>query len=70
LNLLCRVSRKKCDFVLAALRLMLSQLATRLGDRSIGLAHLPSDVRSLLRRFDLDPDVTAYVCCPDCFCLY
>lgn len=70
LNLLCRVSRKKCDFVLAALRLMLSQLTSRLENHAIGLTHLPSDVRSLLRRFDLDPDVNAYVCCPECFCLY
>ena len=49
---------------------MLSQFATRLGDKAVGLANLPSDVRSLLRKFDLNPDVTSYICCPDCFCLY
>lgn len=31
---------------------------------------LPADIRTLLRHFDLDPEVNAYVCCPQCFCLY
>lgn len=39
-------------------------------DPFIRLDSLPRDVRTLLRRFDLDPVVTAYLCCPACHCLY
>lgn len=70
LSLLCKVSRKKCNYVLACLRFIIRRLLDKVKDPFIRLDSIPRDIRTLLRRFDLDPVVTSYVCCPTCYCLY
>lgn len=34
------------------------------------LANFPQDVRSIIRRLELEPDHTLYACCGECFSLY
>lgn len=34
------------------------------------LDELPRDIRTALKRFDIEPDVTYYACCPKCFATY
>lgn len=70
LALLGRLSRKKCDYVLACMRFIFQRLLRSRLDPLIRLDSIPTDVRTLLRRFDLDPEVTSYLCCPKCYCLY
>ncbi|KAH9842036.1 uncharacterized protein C8Q71DRAFT_694164, partial [Rhodofomes roseus] len=66
LMLLCGVSRRHCNWVLDIIRFAFDLLQAKLGL----VTQIPNDIRTLLRRFDLDPEVKAYICCPECFCLY
>ena len=34
------------------------------------LSHIPTDPRTCLTYFDVDPDVSKFLCCPECHCLY
>jgi hypothetical protein len=75
LHLLCRVSRRRCNFVLVALRYLLQY--------ALGTTHpvnewyrkkiidsVPVDVRTALSHFNIEPPLTSYVCCPKCCALY
>ncbi|KAH9914576.1 uncharacterized protein B0H18DRAFT_849993, partial [Fomitopsis serialis] len=66
LALLCGVSRKRCNWVLDIVRFVFSSFQAKLGL----IGHIPADIRSLIRHFDIDPDVKTYISCPQCFCLY
>ncbi|KAL6300925.1 hypothetical protein BKA93DRAFT_694783, partial [Sparassis latifolia] len=76
LSLICHVSRERCNFVLYVLQFIMRHL----GEKEAGstgsrienshVQEIPSDSRTLLRQFNLDPTVRSYICCPRCYCLY
>ncbi|KAL0945369.1 hypothetical protein HGRIS_000867 [Hohenbuehelia grisea] len=69
LHLLCHVSMNQCAFVLKGLQLLLRLQhpeTTALRDPP----SIPKDIRTIIKKLDLDAETTAYACCPKCFCLY
>lgn len=75
LNIIGRVSRSSCNWVLSGLKLMMecawqdAQGGMSPARRDI-LDNFPSDLRSVRLRFDLDPDVVIYATCPKCCSTY
>ncbi|KAH7908184.1 hypothetical protein BJ138DRAFT_1013317, partial [Hygrophoropsis aurantiaca] len=73
LSLMCGVSRARCGFVLAALKNIvdctLRDGMSSHGEQSLA-KEIPHDLRTVLKRFDLDPRLRTYISCPSCFCLY
>ncbi|KIJ24110.1 hypothetical protein M422DRAFT_56537 [Sphaerobolus stellatus SS14] len=75
LHLLCRLSRRHCNFVMRVLRILMRTI--------LGKSHpinqwyqtniveeVPVDVRTAISRLDLNPTLIPYACCPSCCCLY
>lgn len=72
LHLFCAVSLDQCTFILSSLRLVLklaSATSSEVESQRLSWS-LPKDVRTLLKRADLQPETQAYVCCPKCFATY
>ena len=73
LSLLCGISQKQATFALAILKFIIDSLSD---GRDMSISHrrslddLPNDYRTLLNRFDLEPRLRSYICCPSCFALY
>lgn len=75
LNLVGRVSRSSCNWVLSGLKIML-QCTWEDANGDVNKAHqellddFPVDLRSARNKFDLDPDIILYATCPRCCCTY
>ncbi|KAF9231763.1 hypothetical protein BU15DRAFT_7436, partial [Melanogaster broomeanus] len=73
LSLLCGISQRQASFTLAVLKLIMDwlvPLANLSEEHKAALKGIPRDYRTLLKRFDLDPRLRSYTCCPSCFALY
>ena len=66
LLLLCGISRKKCHWVLDVIRFVFTSLESKIGIS----VRIPSDSRSLLCHFDIDPELIRYFSGPRCYALY
>ena len=71
-HLLFRVSINDCSFILTALRLLLGLSFTSSSDLEAPQiqASIPTGVESVLDFMSIEPQTTAYVCCPQCFQIY
>ena len=85
LHILVGLSREHSNFVLVAIRGVVSlALITFIGSITTDtlaqktlheniqalLSDWPSDVRTAIKKFDLEPSLLEYVCCKPCFSLY
>ncbi|KAI6110105.1 hypothetical protein F5141DRAFT_1004846, partial [Pisolithus sp. B1] len=73
LSLLCGISQKQAAFALVVLKFIVDSLCDGRDmplDHRMSLDDLPKDYRTLLNRFDLEPWLRSFVCCPSCFALY
>ncbi|KIK27013.1 hypothetical protein PISMIDRAFT_71029, partial [Pisolithus microcarpus 441] len=73
LSLLCGISQKQASFALVVLKLIVHSLCDGRDmplDHRASLDDLPKDYRTLLNRFDLEPRLRSFICCPSCFALY
>ena len=75
LNVFGHITRPWCNALLGLLNLLLT---TILGDPTVeagksaqsGSGYLPSDIRTVRKKFDLDPSTHTYATCPCCCCTY
>ena len=85
LHILAGLSREHSNFVLVAIRGVVSlALITFIGSITtdtlaqktlheniqVLLSDWPSDIRTAIKKFDLEPSLLEYVCCKRCFSLY
>lgn len=67
LHIVCNLSLVPAGFLLGGIRIILKMEGR---DPQQPDAHIPKDMRTVLKRLDLYPKYSAYVCCPKCFQLY
>lgn len=80
LHVLCAVSQVDAEVILAATRVgivgALSYSHTHPDPTQISelkrhfFQHIPKDLTTALKRFDIEPNITEYACCPACFAIY
>ncbi|QRV74636.1 Transposase family Tnp2 protein [Ceratobasidium sp. AG-Ba] len=69
------VARNHCNFVLAALRVLITMTSKQLESNVTShirqqLNDIPMTLPTALHRLNLSPEFDIYVCCPDCSTLY
>lgn len=62
-------TRGECSYILGSLQMALTTYIVQSGSKQAPPS-IPRDLRTALSSFDLDPVLTAYVCCPKCCKLY
>lgn len=80
LHVLCAVSQVDAEVILAATRVgivgALTYSHTHPDPTHISelkrhfFRHIPKDMTTALKRFDIEPNITEYACCPTCFSIY
>lgn len=74
MHLISQLSIPRSAFLLSMLRLVLVATFKTFSisdSRSAAILNgIPSDVRTAMRRLDVDPETTAFACCAKCYALY
>lgn len=83
LHLIPGLSTTACNFALVSSRITITAACTTYvkacgihGDFPSpidvlrGTMHWPSDIRTAIKQFDINPDIITYACCPTCYSIY